>query len=103
MWKREGSVSGQLPVEEYEGKCEKGVTFPPHGAYIDSAVLWTPQHPGVMQLLRNLVGLGGMLWMMVFFLVPTVLQDQVISQGEHLRHNKPLREIQLFQPHQAML
>lgn len=98
--KGEGSVCGGGWL--WRGMKESGrrVNFPPHGAHMDTAVLWQEGHPNTLECCdpphpRKLAGLGGMPQIAVLILIPAVLQDQAMSQGHHLRHHKPLGEIQL--------
>lgn len=88
-------AGGWLTAERHEGKREKGVTIPPHAAHMDTAVLCQKGHPGVLWPHKKLAGPGGLPRIVVLLLIPAVLQDRATSQGQCLRHHKPLAEIQL--------
>lgn len=98
------SYHRQITVKRQEVKREKGVTSAPHGAHMDTAVLWHEGYPitlGCYSHLRSCLDWEGMPQVTVLLLISSVLQEQVISQGHHLWHHKPLSKIHLFQPYQS--
>lgn len=84
-----------LTADRHEGKWEGGVPFLPHAAHMDTAVLCQKGHPGVLWPHKKMAGPGGMPQIVVLLLIPTVLQDRAMSQGQCLQHHKPLAEIHL--------